>query len=98
MWPNPRVPYQLSSSQKKLNPPEGKPLIVHVVMNVEYWPFDKNMPRGILPPPHGKTPEPPDLPNYSWVEYGMRVGLSRLFKLFEEKKQYDRSNRKDQYD
>jgi hypothetical protein len=44
-------------------------------MNVEYWPFDKNMPRGILPPPHGKTPEPPDLPNYSWVEYGMRVGL-----------------------
>ena len=84
MWPNPRVPYCLSSNQKKLNPPEGKPLIVHVVMNVEYWPFDKNMPRGILPPPHGKTPEPPDLPNYSWVEYGMRVGLSRLFKLFEE--------------
>ena len=84
MWPNPRVPHELSSDRKKLLPPEGKPLIVHTVMNIEYWPFDKNMPRGILPPPHGKSPEPPDLPNYSWVEYGMRVGLPRLFKLFAE--------------
>jgi len=84
MWPNPRVPYELSSNRKKLSPPDGKPLIVHVVMNIEYWPFDKNMPRGILPPPHGKVSDPPDLPNYSWVEYGMRVGLPRLFKLFNE--------------
>ena len=84
MWPNPRVPHELSSNRKKLSPPDGKSLIVHTVMNIEYWPFDKNMPRGILPPPHGKTPDPPDLPNYSWVEYGMRVGLPRLFKLFAE--------------
>ena len=84
MWPNPRVPHELSSNRKKLSPPDGKSLIVHTVMNIEYWPFDKNMPRGILPPPHGKSHEPPDLPNYSWVEYGMRVGLPRLFKLFAE--------------
>ena len=84
MWPNPRVPHELSSNRKKLSPPDGKSLIVHTVMNIEYWPFDKNMPRGILPPPHGKSPEPPDLPNYSWVEYGMRVGLPRLFNLFAE--------------
>jgi hypothetical protein len=37
MWPNPRVPYELASSRKKLLPPNGKPLIVHVVMNIEYW-------------------------------------------------------------
>ena len=84
MWPNPRVPHELSSDRKRLSPPDGKSLIVHTVMNIEYWPFDKNMPRGILPPPHGKSPDPPDLPNYSWVEYGMRVGLPRLFKLFDE--------------
>ena len=84
MWPNPRVPHELSSNRKKLSPPDGKSLIVHTVMNIEYWPFDKNMPRGILPPPHGKSPDPPDLPNNSWVEYGMRVGLPRLFKLFAE--------------
>ena len=84
MWSNPRVPYELASKRKYLTPPNGKSIIVHVVMNIEYWPFDKNMPRGILPPPHGKSPDPPDLPNYSWVEYGMRVGLPRLFKLFAE--------------
>ena len=84
MWPNPRVPHELYSNRKKLSPPDGKSLIVHTVMNIEYWPFDKNMPRGILPPPHGKISDPPDLPNYSWVEYGMRVGLPRLFKLFNE--------------
>lgn len=84
MWSNPRVPYELASKRKQLTPPNGKPIIVHVVMNVEYWPFDKNMPRGILPPPHGKVADPPDLPNFSWVEYGMRVGLPRLMKLFYE--------------
>ena len=84
MWSNPRVPYELASKRKLLKPPDGKPIIVHVVMNVEYWPFDKNMPRGILPPPHGKIADPPDLPNFSWVEYGMRVGLPRLMKLFYE--------------
>ena len=82
MWPNPRVPYELSSNRKKLSPPNGKSIIVHVVMNIEYWPFDKPMPRGILPHPHGKKSDPPDLPNYSWVEYGMRVGLPRIMKLF----------------
>jgi peptidoglycan/xylan/chitin deacetylase (PgdA/CDA1 family) len=37
------------------------------------------MPRGILPAPHGRPSEPPDVANYSWVEYGMRCGLPRLF-------------------
>ena len=84
MWSNPRVPYELSSNRKKLSPPNGKSIIVHVVMNIEYWPFDKPMPRGILPPPHGKKSDPPDLPNYSWVEYGMRVGLPRVMSLLKE--------------
>jgi allantoinase len=53
--------------------------MVHPVVNIEYWPFEQKMPRGILPPPHGAQVEPPDLPNYSWVEYGMRCGMPRLF-------------------
>ena len=60
MWPNPRVPHELSSDRKKLLPPEGKPLIVHTVMNIEYWPFDKNMPRGILPCLLYTSPSPRD--------------------------------------
>ena len=78
IWPNPRVPYRMQNRIKALEPPEGKPIIVNLCMNVEYWPFDRPMPRGVLPPPHGAQIEPPDVPNYSWVEYGMRAGMPRF--------------------
>lgn len=78
---NPRVPFQMSSDRKKLVPPEGKPLIVHNVVNVEYWPFDQGMPRSILSTPHGVSPIP-DIPNYSWAEYGLRCGMPRLFNVY----------------
>src|SRR5579872_2012435 len=75
---NPRVPYQMASDRRRLAPPQpGKPLIVHVVVNVEYWPFDQPMPRKLLPGPHGND-KLPDVPNFSWVEYGMRTGLPRI--------------------
>jgi hypothetical protein len=47
------------------------------VLNVERWPFDQPMPRAILSPPHGAQPVP-DVPNFSWAEQGMRLGLPRL--------------------
>ena len=47
-------------------------------MNIEYWPIDRPMPRGILPAPHGAQVAPPDVPNFSWVEYGMRCGMPRM--------------------
>src|SRR5262249_45374536 len=79
MWPNPRIPYQMSSKRARLKPLNGKPLMVNPVVAIEYWPFDRPMPRGILPAPHGRGSEPPDVANYSWVEYGMRCGLPRIF-------------------
>jgi peptidoglycan/xylan/chitin deacetylase (PgdA/CDA1 family) len=85
MWSNPRVPYQLASKRKRLEPPDGKPILVNVVMNIEYWPFDRPMPRGILPAPHGAQAEPPDVPNYAWVEYGMRCGMPRIMGLLAER-------------
>ena len=81
MSSNPRIPYQLASHRKPLEPPNGKSLIVNAVMNIEYWPLDRPMPRGILPPPHGAQVPPPDLPNFSWVEYGMRVGMARMLEM-----------------
>lgn len=81
---NPRIPFQMSSERPHLNPPGGKPLIVHVVVNVEYWPFDRPMPRKILSTPHGDAPVP-DIPNYCWAEYGLRCGMPRLLRLFAER-------------
>ena len=43
------------------------------------------MPRGILPAPHGAVPAPPDVPNFSWVEYGMRCGMPRLLDMLAQR-------------
>ena len=77
-----RIPYELADERPPLEPPEGKPLIVHIVVNVEVWPFDKPMPRGILTPPHGQGAVP-DLPNWGWAEYGLRAGMPRFFRVLE---------------
>lgn len=78
---NPRVPFQMSSERRPIKPPKkGRPLIVHVVFNVEYWPFDQPMPRKVLSTPHGMEPVP-DIPNYSWAEYGLRCGMPRLLRM-----------------
>ena len=75
---NPRIPYQMATDRAPLPPPSpGKNLLVHVVVNVEHWPFDQAMPRKLLSAPHGKDMIP-DVPNFSWVEYGMRAGLPRI--------------------
>ncbi|MEM7188347.1 MAG: polysaccharide deacetylase family protein [Pseudomonadota bacterium] len=79
--PNPRVPFQMASERPKIAPPDGKPIIVNFCMNIEYWPFDRPMPRGVLPAPHGAQIQPPDVPNYAWVEYGLRVGMPRFLDM-----------------
>jgi peptidoglycan/xylan/chitin deacetylase (PgdA/CDA1 family) len=76
---NPRIPYQFSDATG-LTPPDGKPLIVHLVVNVEHWQFDQPMPRKIVTAPHGAE-SVPDIPNYSWAEYGMRCGMPRLLRM-----------------
>ena len=81
---NPRVPYVLTDERPALAPPQGKPLIVHVAVNIETWPFDQPMPRKLLYGPHG-VDSLPDVPNFSWVEYGLRAGMPRLFELFTER-------------
>jgi peptidoglycan/xylan/chitin deacetylase (PgdA/CDA1 family) len=74
---NPRIPYRFSTRRPRLPAPDGKPLIVHVVVNVEHWRFEEPMPRKIVTPPHGRETTP-DVPNFSWADYGMRAGLPRI--------------------
>ncbi len=74
---NPRIPYRFSTRRPALPAPNGKPLIVHAVVNVEHWRFEEPMPRKIVTPPHGRETMP-DVPNFSWADYGMRAGLPRI--------------------
>ncbi|HEX4411403.1 MAG TPA: polysaccharide deacetylase family protein [Xanthobacteraceae bacterium] len=81
---NPRIPFQLSSERPPLPPLRGKRILVHLVVNVEHWQFDQPMPRTIVTPPHGRETVP-DVPNFSWADYGMRAGLPRILKAFAER-------------
>ncbi len=81
---NPRAAFTLSSEHRRLAPLNGKSFIVHVVVNIEYWAYDSLTPRTIVTPPHGKY-HVPDLPNFSWSEYGNRTGMPRLLDLLGER-------------
>jgi len=81
---NPRIPYEMSNDRSVRKGPGGKQLIVHLVVNVEHWRFDAAMPRKIISAPHGAE-QVPDVPNYSWAEYGMRCGMPRFLKLITER-------------
>jgi len=78
---NPRVPYRLSSERPSLPPLNGKRILAHLVVNVEHWQFDQPMPRTIVTPPHGRETVP-DIPNFSWADYGMRAGMPRILDAF----------------
>ncbi|MEC8288104.1 MAG: polysaccharide deacetylase family protein [Pseudomonadota bacterium] len=84
MSSNPRVHYQMTSERSNLRGIDGKPLIVHLVVNVEHWLFDESMPRKYLTAPHGLE-QVPDIPNFSWAEYGMRAGMPRLLECFKRR-------------
>ncbi len=71
-----RIPYQAIVDRPKLTLPGGKHVAVWVILNVEEWRIERPMPRTVLPPPMGQ-PLLPDVPNWSWHEYGMRCGFWR---------------------
>ena len=77
MSPRDRLPYSAIVDRPRLPLPDGGRIAVWTIVNVEEWSIDHPMPRTVLPPPRGE-PLLPDLPNWAWHEYGMRVGFWRL--------------------
>ena len=58
-------------------------MIVWSVVNIEEWEITRPMARQLSQPPMGQTPIP-DMPNWTWYEYGMRVGFWRLKRALEK--------------
>ena len=77
MKPRERIGYSAIVDRAPLKLPDGARLVVWPIVNVENWDIDGPMPRTVLPPPGGGSAIP-DLPNWAWQEYGMRVGFWRL--------------------
>jgi peptidoglycan/xylan/chitin deacetylase (PgdA/CDA1 family) len=72
-----RVPYVPIHRRPALRLPGDARVAVWTIVNVENWSPGAPMPRVILPPPMGQ-PLLPDVPNWAWHEYGMRVGFWRF--------------------
>ena len=79
--PRDRVAYSAIVDRPPLKLPGGARVAVWTIVNVEEWSIERAMPRTVLPPPNsGNAGQPllPDLPNWAWHEYGMRVGFFRI--------------------
>ncbi|WP_127753297.1 polysaccharide deacetylase family protein [Devosia sp. 1566] len=75
-----RLDYSPIVDRPKLRLPRGERIAVWTIVNVENWSPAGPMPRAVLPPPMGQ-PLLPDVPNWAWHEYGMRVGFWRLLEV-----------------
>jgi len=80
--------HRLDPTPAHLKPPLRLPadarLAVWTIVNVEHCSPTGAMPRTVLPPPMGQ-PLLPDLPNWAWHEYGMRVGFWRILEALQQR-------------
>jgi allantoinase len=80
MLPRERCDYSAIVDRPRLNYPGNPRVVVWTIVNLEVWDISRPMARQVLPAPMGQ-PLLPDVPNWSWHEYGMRVGVWRFFEL-----------------
>lgn len=84
-----RYPYVPISQRKPLRWPDGHQVALILTFNLETWDLvkDPDQPYYAGGPailPDALPANIPDYPNYMWREYGQRVGIWRLFELFDE--------------
>jgi peptidoglycan/xylan/chitin deacetylase (PgdA/CDA1 family) len=81
MIPRERLDYSAIVDRPPLRLPDGIRMVIWPVLALEDWDVSRPMARTVIPPPQGQ-PLIPDVPNWSWHEYGMRVGFWRLERVF----------------
>src|SRR2546430_11250313 len=82
MLPRERCDFSAIVDRPPLKLPGDAHLVFWTIVNYEVWDIGRPMPRQVLPAPTG-APLLPDVPHWSWHEYGMRAGAWRFFELYE---------------
>ena len=82
MHPRERLPYSAIESRRPLRLPDGLRLLVWPVLALEEWDLARPMARMVISPPQSQ-PMQPDIPNWTWHEYGMRVGFWRIKRMLD---------------
>lgn len=76
-----RYPFSPIVERKAWDWPEGRRLAVYIAVNIEHFPFGEGMGVPLAP----AQPEP-DVVNFTWRDYGNRIGVWRLLEMFDELK------------
>lgn len=79
--PRERAPYSAIVDRPPLKLPGSARVVLWTIVNLEVWDIARPMARQVIPAPTGQVLLP-DVPNWSWHEYGMRVGVWRFFDLY----------------
>src|SRR6266446_3163388 len=79
MIPRERCAYSAIVDRPPLKLPNSARIVVWTVVNLEFWSISRPMARQVLPAPTGEVLVP-DVPNWSWHEYGMRVRVCREYR------------------
>ena len=79
---NPRAEYSPIFHREPLRGPDNARVIVWPIINVEEWDINAPMARTVLPNPQGVSLIP-DIPNFGWFDYGLRVGFWRLKRVLD---------------
>ncbi len=82
-------PYVPLPNRKRLRWPDGKRVALILTFNLETWDLTKDTDKAYYaggPPilPDVLPGRTPDFPNFTWREYGQRIGIWRLIDLFDE--------------
>ena len=80
-----RFDYSPLAARRPWKLPKGARIAVWTVVNIEEWDIEKPMARQYLTAPQGVATVP-DVPNWAWHDYGMRVGFWRLLDALGKRK------------
>jgi peptidoglycan/xylan/chitin deacetylase (PgdA/CDA1 family) len=83
--PHERFDYSAIVDRRPWRLPRGARIAVWTIVNVEEWDIEKPMARQVLGAPQGVSTVP-DVPNWAWHDYGMRVGIWRILEALRARK------------
>src|ERR1041384_7292150 len=83
--PHERFDYSPIAGRKPWKLPKGARIAVWTIVNVEEWDIEKPMARQLRTAPQGVATIP-DVPNWAWHDYGMRVGFWRILEALTKRK------------